>query len=114
MKPDGRPKGATSKPELYILMHMGYKPKQLIQMGFKPAMVYNYSHKYKAILERLAVILTSTQVKHEDGGAHYITAKSSVISPATLMSNMPKCPICNKKFKNGFGVTVHYGKCHHK
>jgi len=58
MKPDGRPKGATSKPELYILMHMGYKPKQLIQMGFKPAMVYNYSHKYKAILERLATTLT--------------------------------------------------------
>jgi hypothetical protein len=40
------PKGKT-KPEIYLLLDRGIKPKALIKIGFKPSIVYNYNKKYK-------------------------------------------------------------------
>jgi hypothetical protein len=36
-----------ARPEIYLMLHLGLKPKQIIAKGFKSATVYRMSAKYK-------------------------------------------------------------------
>lgn len=40
------PKG-KSHPEIFLLLHSGYKPKEIIAKGFSKPTVYSYNHRYK-------------------------------------------------------------------
>jgi len=55
--PLGKPKGAVSHPELYILFNMGYTIKQIMALNFKPAMVYSYHRKYIIAKEKIAKLI---------------------------------------------------------
>ena len=41
----------TTKFELILFFHAGYKPKELIKMGYSQATVYKYMSHYKKALE---------------------------------------------------------------
>lgn len=41
------------KPEIYVLLLKGYKPKDLIKIGLKKSTVYNYSARLPEIQMRL-------------------------------------------------------------
>lgn len=43
------PKGKM-RPEIFLLLHVGYKPKEIIAKGFSKQTVYQYNKKYKLAL----------------------------------------------------------------
>lgn len=47
-----------SKPEIYLLLDAGVKPKTLIKkLGFKASIVYNYNKRYKIAKEEFHRIM---------------------------------------------------------
>ena len=53
----GKPVGAKSHPELYILFNMGMDTKQIIKMGYRPPIVYRYHKKYEDAKELIKKML---------------------------------------------------------
>lgn len=51
-----------SKPEIYLLLDAGVKPKTLIKIGFKPSIVYNYNRRYKVAKEEFRRIMDTNLV----------------------------------------------------
>jgi hypothetical protein len=45
------------------MLDMGFKPAQIISMGFKSYIVYAYNRRYKAAKEELLRVLAATKEK---------------------------------------------------
>jgi len=43
----------SRKPEIYLLLMMGFKPKEIENLGFNKNTIYKYSAEFPKILERL-------------------------------------------------------------
>ncbi len=52
------PKGEM-KPEIFILLNMGIKPKNIIKMGYGMGMVYAYNRRFQFAKERLTKLLSN-------------------------------------------------------
>lgn len=48
----------SRKPEIYLLLLLGFKPKEIEKLGFSRFTVYKYSSEMKHILERLKIALS--------------------------------------------------------
>ena len=64
----GKPPGAKSHPELYLLFQMGLKTTDIIAMGFSKGMVYRYHKKYEAAKLELSKLLKKQIPPGERGG----------------------------------------------
>jgi hypothetical protein len=60
---------SSAKPEIYLLILMGFKPQEIIAMGFSKGSVYSYNAEFPKILERLRTTISKSptipnQAKH--------------------------------------------------
>lgn len=50
---------SVGKPEIYLLLNMGVKPKEIIAMGYPRSMVYNYNKRFAQAKERFTKLLSN-------------------------------------------------------
>lgn len=46
------------KYELILIYNLGYKPKDIIKMGYKPSTAYNYHRIFKQAKERMKEVFS--------------------------------------------------------
>ena len=54
-----------SRPEIYIWLNAGMKPKDIVNLGYGYGMVYNYNKRLKEAKERMNKITMSSMHQNE-------------------------------------------------
>ena len=57
IKKDGTPR--KKQPEIYILFFLGFKPQEIIKLGYSEGTTYKYHKEYPKIIENLKSVLVN-------------------------------------------------------